>query len=390
MATKGSKIWKTILLWALLILAIILLSRMRLSVPLYDYVNYWSAGRLNLQGNNPYDLDQLLFQQQQVGWTEEWVLPTWYPPWALSILMPFSLFSYTPSRFLWFLASVSILVFAIVQSWKIYEGPPRQMWLGLFIGVLFTPTLIALMLGQASPWILLGVMGFLVYIKKSRSLWLAGIFAGLISIKPQLLSLFWIALVLWSLKQRKWQVLAGSGVSIVIGLAIASIFNPAVLIEYIQSILSSPPFFLATPTIGFFLRTFLGYEKSFLQFVPTLLGVVWLIFYWGKKHSTWDWQQEMPILIFVSIITAPYTWSHDQLILTPALMQATILLLHFRNHLKTMFLLAIFLCVNITNLLIHKLLDETWVIWMAPVLLVCYLIARQSKQESHPLQEGSS
>jgi hypothetical protein len=381
-AMKDSKFLKNLVLWGLLILAVLALSRLKLSVPLYDYVNYWSAGKLNIEGRNPYDYDQLLDLQHQAGWAEEWVIPTWYPPWAMPLLMPLSLLEYSASRFLWFMISICILVFAIAQSWKLYQGPSRQVWVGLLIGVLFTPTIISLMLGQAQPWILLGVMGFLLYIDKPRFGWLAGIFTGLMAIKPQLLILFWIALLFWSYQRKKWQVLAGSTVTILLGVIIAVIFNPDVLAEYAQSIQSTPPFYLATPTIGFYLRAIFGFEKSWLQFISTLIGIIWLLYYWKKNRASWDWLQEMPILMFASIITAPFTWSHDQMILTPALMQAAIWLLLSRKRWKASLILAVFIIANIANLVLHKLQDETWVIWLAPLLLVCYLISRNKRPAS--------
>jgi hypothetical protein len=374
---KVSNIRKNLLSWGLLLLAIFALGRLKLSVPLYDYVNYWSAGRLNVQGADPYALEQLLALQQKAGWMEDWAIPTWYPPWALPVLMAFSQFSYSTSRLLWFLASVSILVFSILQSWKIYTGPPKQTWVGLLVGTLFTPTLISIMLGQASPWILLGVIGFLLLITKPKSYWLAGISAGLTAIKPQLLILFWIALLLWSIKYKTWQVLVGSAATIAVGMFIAVSFNPNVLFEYIQSLQTSPPFYLATPTFGYYLRAVLGFEKSWLQFVPTLVGVVWFLIYWYKKQVAWDWMQEMPILIFASVITAPFTWSHDLMVLTPALMQATILLLLSKERWVKTLILFVFILANIANLILHKLLDESWAIWMAPLLFVCFLLIRK-------------
>jgi hypothetical protein len=373
---------KNLVLLGLLFLAVFVLSRLKLSVPRYDYINYWSAGRLNVQGANPYDLDQLLALQHQGGWTENWALPTWYPPWALPVLMLFSQFDYSTSRLLWFMISVSILVFAILQSWKMYAGPPRLIWVGLLVGTLFTPTLISLMLGQASPWILLGLMGFLIFIGQPRTYWLAGLFAGLTSIKPQLLILFWIALLFWSTKQKKWQVIIGSLVTVAAGFIISVSFNHNVILEYIQSLQSSPPFYLATPTLGYYLRVIFGFEKPWLQFVPTVIGIGWLLIYWYLKNANWIWLEEMPVLLFASLITAPFTWSHDMMVLTPALIQATILLLLTRKKWLSFIILVIFILANFANLILHKLLDESYAVWMAPLLLICFLIARTQKSAS--------
>jgi hypothetical protein len=85
--------------------------------------------------------------------------------------------------------------------------------------------------------------------------------------------------------------------------------------------------------------------------------------------------------MFASIITAPFTWSHDQMILTPALIQATILLLSSKNNWKKILLLIVFIAANIANIVLHKIVDETWTIWLAPVLLICYWLAIKSQRD---------
>ena len=65
----------------------------------------------------------------------------------------------------------------------------------------------------------------------------------------------------------------------------------------------------ATPTIGGTLRYFLGADKVWLQFVPTVLGVTWFCFYWLKERLTWNWPEQMPILVAVSVLTTSYGWT---------------------------------------------------------------------------------
>src|SRR5262249_15787502 len=60
-------------------------------LPLYDYVEYWSAGRLCATGHNSYSREELLDLQQQVGWTESRALMMWNPPWTLPLVMPFGI-----------------------------------------------------------------------------------------------------------------------------------------------------------------------------------------------------------------------------------------------------------------------------------------------------------
>ena len=56
-----------------------------------DYVEYWAAGRLNLEGANPYSKATLLPLQQSAGRelaTVDDAVMMWNPPWTLSFVMP--------------------------------------------------------------------------------------------------------------------------------------------------------------------------------------------------------------------------------------------------------------------------------------------------------------
>jgi hypothetical protein len=70
----------------------------------------------------------------------------------------------------------------------------------------FAPAYLVLILGQIGPLILLGLVGFLLCARDKHWKW-AGAFTILISIKPHLLYLFWIALVLWIIEKRQWQLM---------------------------------------------------------------------------------------------------------------------------------------------------------------------------------------
>jgi len=48
-----------------------------------DFVEYWSASRLLLNGGNPYAPDELLQLQRSVGWGSGTALIMWNPPWTL-------------------------------------------------------------------------------------------------------------------------------------------------------------------------------------------------------------------------------------------------------------------------------------------------------------------
>jgi hypothetical protein len=155
------------------------------------------------------------------------------------------------------------------------------------------------------------------------------------------------------------------------------LFNQQIIYQYIGMLQASYIPELATPTIGSYLRFFwLGTDKFWLQFLPSILGGIWIIYYWSKKHRSWNWLDELPILLLVSLITSSYAWTYDLVILIPVIIQASIWILSDWKRRSTLFLVIVFTIINVLYLILHKSLTDFWFIWMAPVLLIMFLYIR--------------
>jgi len=74
-----------------------------------DFVEYWSAGRLNLMGGNPYDPGQLLPLQQESGVIQDEAIIMWNPPMLITLTMLFGLADFGFSRLVWFVFNVIII-----------------------------------------------------------------------------------------------------------------------------------------------------------------------------------------------------------------------------------------------------------------------------------------
>ena len=78
---------------------------------------------------------------------------------------------------------------------------------------------------------------------------LAGVAAVLIAVKPHLAYLFWIALMLWSIRERRWRtwravIVAGVGTD-----GHSGVVQPAVLQQYWHTFTQSPPAQYRSPTL---------------------------------------------------------------------------------------------------------------------------------------------
>jgi hypothetical protein len=344
---------------------------------LHDFVAYWSAGRVNAQGGNPYAPEELLPVQREVGWTDPWPNIMYYPPWVLPLVMPFGMLSYGVSRLLWLIANLGVVLFCADWIWRYYGGPAQYRWLACALALVFMPTLIVLRMGQAGPLLLLGVVGFLHYERRGRG-GAAGAALLLAAIKPQLLYLFGLAVVVWAVDRRRWSVPAGGALAAVAAILVALACNPSVLGQYRYAV-GHPPSGNITPTIGAFLRLAFGEERTWLQWLPTLVGAGWVAWYWSRHRRAWDWSEQAPVLVFGSFLTTAYgAWVFDLVVLLLPLVRAAVLIAHCRSATALVAIIG-FAAIDGTALAMNLAgASYPTFIWMTPTLLVGYLLLRRS------------
>lgn len=342
------------------------------SLSLLDFAEYWAAGRLNLHGENPYDPVQVEQLERSVGRDKDGIL-MWNPPWTLALVMPLGLLDCRVAHLLWLGLHLIVVVWCADALWRVYGGAAATRMQARMLAFAFVPTLFCLTVGQIGPLLLLGAVAFLVAIKKGRDGW-AGAAAVLLAIKPHLAYLFWIVLLLWTVRQRRWAVLGGGLLAGGLALGVALLFNPHVLSQYWYTFTHQPPAQYRSPTLGMALRLLVGEEHFRLQFLPMLPGLAWLAVYWRRQRQDWDWSERLPMLLLVSMLTAPYgAWLFDlTLLLVPVLQRAAAVR---RDAWHTP--LAVFAALN--GLVVVQLTFEVeyfYFLWMTPALLLAYLALR--------------
>lgn len=283
-----------------------------------DFVEYWAAGSLNISGRNPYDPELVLAVERSAGYAGDRALMMLNPPPVLTIVMPFGALPYRPAVFLWLVFNVAALLWSCTILWDLAGGPKRMYWVAYLCGVVFVPTLFALLLGQISILVLLGLALFLRFVRDGRMV-AAGAATTLLLIKPHVVYLIGVALVAWWLRSRDRRVLVGVALG-GIGFLVPMLFNPSVYAQYLELSRVQSLAHFTTSTLGALLRRATGDPSHFgLQFVPTVLGLAYLAARLRRnRNSEWDWDREMPLLIVVSLATAAYGWVFDQVVLLVA------------------------------------------------------------------------
>jgi hypothetical protein len=283
-----------------------------------DFVEYWAAGSLLLAGQNPYDPALIFAVEQSVGYTGDRALMMINPPPALTLVMPFALLPYHQASVLWFVLNAVALLWSCAILWDLAGAPRRQSWVAYASGVVFVPTLFALLLGQISILLLLSITLFLRFERDGRMI-AAGAATTLLLIKPHVVYLVGVALVAWWLRHRDWRVILGVALGS-IGLLVPLVFNPAIYSQFAELTRNESLTHFSTSTLGTLLRLAARDPSRFgLQFVPMVLGFAYLAARLRRtRDSAWIWEREMPLLVVVSLATAAYGWVFDQVVLLVA------------------------------------------------------------------------
>ena len=340
---------------------------------MYDFVEYWAAGRLSASGENPYDPARVHAVEREAGRSEDGIL-MWNPPWTLPLVLPFGLLPVRVAHLLWLVLQLAVLVVCADRLWLLYGGNRDRRWVAWLIGLSFLPTLFAVVAGQITPLLLLGAVGFLVFSERKQEA-LAGAAATLLAIKPHLAYLFWIALLLWSVRERRWRTLAGG---VCAGLALTAIplaLNLHVVQQYWHTFTQSPPAQYRSPTLGTVLRLAFGEQHFRLQFLAMVPGLLWFAPYWWTHRRDWNWKEQLPLLLTVSLLTTAYGgWPFDLVLLLLPVVHAATTATRRGWDASTFLAVGLFAAINAVAVAQLALqLEYFWFIWITPAVLVSYL-----------------
>ncbi len=289
-----------------------------------DFVEYWAAARLTLTGGNPYDPAQLLPLQRGAGRATDEAVMMWNPPWSLTAVLPLGLLPAREAQLLWLAVNLVAAGWCGDRLWLRYGGDPARRWVGWAAALGFVPTLFALQSGQIGPMLLLGAV---VFLEAERRGWsgLAGAATVLLAMKPHLAYLVWAAILCrWMCRRdaRDTRMVLGGALAGLLATALPLVFAPQVVAQYADAMGNRPPEQWLSPTLGSVLRLLFGEGRFGLQFVPVAAGVAWFAWHWRRAGRTWDWAEQLPLLLLVSFVTAPYgAWPFDLVLLLPAVVR---------------------------------------------------------------------
>lgn len=343
------------------------------ALPVQDFSDFWAAAKL--MSKNPYShaLVAALEKAHGLPPSSPWLVIK-NPPWAILFVLPFGLFEYRTALALWNTLSIIILVICSRVVWNLITT--EESMAPLLLPLLFGPTAVLVMLGQWTILVLAGVTLFLWAVEKNRD-WIAGAALMLVLGKFHIALLFLLAVALWSFHEKRKAILLSATLTTGLASLTSLAINPHIFSQFLAHGLDATRQTSPFSNLGGILYAISGVQL--LALLPQVAGVLWLLFYWFRNRSEWNWSSHGMLVLTVSLTCCYYSYPYDEIILLPALVIAFVT--GNRNRFITLFVAAnIGYALYIFNIAGKFGFNYMFLWWTATAWLITYLASRPNPQ----------
>jgi hypothetical protein len=328
--------------------------KIRASVSGRDSIQYWAAGKLLVHRQNPYSVPSVLALERSQGYPADRPLMLRTPPWSVWMVLPEGLLNSYWAWVVWLAILLASLVIAIRISWRMYgdRESPHPPPAFLLAGYLFAPVAACLVAGQMGMVLLLGIALFLLF-EEDRP-FLAGAALLMPLAKPHIFMLVWLILAVWIVTRKRWSLLGGMAAAFLLALSVAVAFDPAVFQHYREMLRQQAIQHEFIPALSGMIRVLFFRRFFWVQFVPLGFGLLWSLKYYCKNRRTWSWREHGPALLIVAVLTTPYSWMTDEVVLLPAILQGALWLNRAKLRVRSQLVILLFVCLDLLLLLIVR------------------------------------
>lgn len=348
-----------------------------LNAPL-DFAEYWTAGNLNANGENPYSGANVRAVQRGLG-LDNTAIMMWNPPWALTLVMPVGLLPFRSAYGVWVLVNLALVVASVELLWRSFGGSPARRWIAHLLALTFTPTIFLIGSGQITAVVLFGLAGFLYYARTNRPL-AAGAFAALTAVKPHLLALFALWLIFEATRSAFGRKIILGGLLVgAIACVPPTLANSEVWTQYWEAAhgpSSADHHHVSDwtpPVLGWWLRQFVPGKPFAMQWLPLAIGVVAFAGWWvANRGSSPQWAERLPWVVGFSLIVAPYgAWQFDLVLLLAPVLATAACVARSPNATAVVVGVALLASVNAVSLvmMVNQVTSAQYV-WVTPLVLL--------------------
>lgn len=273
-----------------------------------DFPAFYSAARTWANHHNPYSLEEQCRVQLPIRGVP--CLPFAHPPVLLPLISLVSSEDFNWSYYRWSLVLVLVTAICIVPIYYLCGD-----WKLTFQTILFFPVIVAITLGQDTPFILLAVFLWLWLLTTKRDV-LSGLALSMAVVKPQIAILLAVPLLF-----SRPKAFAGFG----LGASMLTVYSFALVgaegfrgLLQIVEVMSEGEGYGINPRVmlnatALLVRSGLSMAWSWPVFI---VGVLAISIYWKRNGTN---LKELSVGIILALFCAPHLHFHDLSLLGPSL-----------------------------------------------------------------------
>jgi hypothetical protein len=272
-------------------------------IPLYDL-----AGQINM-----------IAELASVTVEQVTLLPFVYPPWYALLTLPLALLPIDVAARMWFEVN---LLFIILFVWLGTDGwHAQRRVISFLLAILFLPVLGALYVGQFVFPVLLGA-GILVYAIPREKVWLASTGLFLLTFKPHIGGLVFLAVIIHLLSKRNAfarRALWTTGAILLFFFVASFIVDSAWPVHYFQTLFGfrevSPCEGLCI-SIPMIITSLLGMDFTQAVWVAVILLLGWIGLFIRNRPEVWkEARWLIAVGICITLLSSPYQYNYDFVVL---------------------------------------------------------------------------
>ncbi len=272
----------------------------------YDFITFWGASHLALTGHaqDAYNIPLILRAEQIAHPALKFAYPWFYPPSFYLVVLPLALLPYLVAYWTFMLSTLGGYLLVLR---RIVRGNIAMWCLAAFSGLWIN-------FFQGQNAFLTAALASAALLNIERRPVLAGLFIGLLTIKPHLAMLFPVAL----LAIGGWRTLITAGVTAITLMIISTAsLGVDVLKGFIKS-LGYARLFLEngslswtySPSVFAFMRLF-GLPVAWAYVVHCIVAVVAVIVVWRVWRHCQNWNLRGAVLMTATLLVSPYMFGYD-------------------------------------------------------------------------------
>lgn len=353
-----------------------------------DFVGYWAAAKLFLEGRNPYDPTLLMNLQVGVGTSFTSPMMIWNPPVIFTLIWPLGLLDLEAAKNLWTIINVFFIFISLKCLRSTYSQSNTTDFVAWFSLLCFQPIHEVFRLGQLSLMLIASFLLALLCFSKNRR-FLGGMILAFQLIKPHLVFLVFLAILFDTYRNKNLKIINGFAFGLISLLSLVLYKSPDIFSQWLN--ISGGVVDWKSATWTTLLRTELSEPGTIISwplYVVPLTGVLAYVIFEKLKQNV-PFIEKLQIALLLSVIFSPYGWFFDFVMLLPIQVYCATTAVALNNRSPRLILLLSLITINFgTEFVAIFFPYQHHFFWYPTVLGFLYVLTKRFERNARKLSRS--